>query len=148
MSSKDTSALTLPNTGHLDIEGELWRDMVEGIDRYLEVESTRLLKERDTHWDPDFGTHAAYTASIEPNRQRFREIIGLKDKREAPSMEIVEALSAVDRSGAPTLSVAGTGEGFRAYRVRWPVFSRSVRRRPSPAARIPGGCGHRRYSGL
>ncbi len=102
---------TLEGTAYLEKEGELWREMLGGIDRYLATESERLFGRRDSHWNPDFGSREAYSDSIDPNRERFRELIGLRDKRDPPSMELINQSTGEKNTDGITVS-----------RVRWHVF--------------------------
>src|SRR5258708_34045760 len=79
----------LPNTAPLTMQGDLAAQMVESIDRYLMKETQVVASKREQYWKRDASSPEAYLKSIEPNRERFRKMIGLVDQREAPHMEIL-----------------------------------------------------------
>ena len=105
----------LAGTEPLTAQGDLAAQMVDGIHRYLIQQTNASPESRRARWKPDFSSHAAYVASVEPNRERFNQIMGLIDKRipfSAPSLE-------VNLGGLP---VVATGLGFKVMSVRWPVL--------------------------
>src|SRR5437879_3795225 len=84
------AAEPLPNTQPLTTEGDLAARMVAGIDKYLMRELAASVEKRKQFWKPDYSSLDAYTKSVEPNRQRLRQILGVVDKRVAPvEMELV-----------------------------------------------------------
>lgn len=106
----------LPATAPLTAEGDLSAQMVAGIGRFLEKQTTAAESSRAQFWHPDFSSPVAYTASLEPNRQRFARMLGVIDARIAtPAIEYVSTVS-------PSALVAET-ESFSVYAVRWPVFA-------------------------
>jgi dienelactone hydrolase len=105
----------LPGTEPLTAQGDLAAQMVEGLHRYLIQQTDASVKARASRWNRDYASNAAYVASVESNRQRFRQIIGLIDKRipySAPSLEVT--------LGSSPVVVAGVG--FKVASVRWPVL--------------------------
>lgn len=108
-------AQPLPNTQPLTMAGDLADQMVAGIDRFLLRETAASVDRRASHWKRDFSSPAAYQASIAPNRERLRQIIGAQDARER-----CEALEFVATTAQPAL--VGRGEGFEVFAVRWPVL--------------------------
>ncbi len=101
-----------PATEPLTVEGDLAAEMVAGIDRFLMRELEAIAGRREEYWSPDFTSHERYAASVEPNRQRLREIIGLMDSREAVELQLTAA-------AGPEV---GTGAGYRILEVRWNVL--------------------------
>src|SRR5687767_3088438 len=71
-------AQPLPHTAPLTVQGDLSAQMIAGIDRFLERETTRVAGERDQYWRG---------SSVEPNRERFVRMIGLIDQR-VPHVEV------------------------------------------------------------
>lgn len=105
--------VTLENTRPLDGQGPLDEKMLDGLHVFIDRKLAASIETRGRHWSRDFSSTAAYETSVEPNRRRFRTIIGLVDERLPPSME---------RYGDdhnPAL-VAET-PSFRVFQVRWPV---------------------------
>jgi len=105
----------LPGTRPLPAEGDLSHEMVEAIDGFLERETARLLTVRQRHWSRDFSSAGAYTASVQPNRDRFRRYVGAVDTRPP-----VRALEFVASTASPA-DIAETDE-YNVYAVRWPAL--------------------------
>lgn len=106
---------SLPGTAPLSIKEPLDEEMVSGISRFAlrALQDSRL--QRDHKWARDFANPQAYAKSVEPNRQRFRTIIGAVDKREpADGFELV---AKVGHDG-----VVARCADFVIYAVRWPVL--------------------------
>ena len=105
----------LPGTEVLTREGDLAAQMVEGIHRYLARQTAASVEKRGAVWNRDYSSRAAYEASVAPQRERFRQIIGLMDPRipfSAPQLEIT--------LGGPSMVAAG--DGYKVLSVRWPVL--------------------------
>lgn len=106
----------LPNTQPLTMEGDLSAQMVEGIDRFFSREIENSIAVRPKFWHRDFSSPDAYEKSIQPNRERFRKMIGAVDERLA-----VKALELIGTSDTPA-KIAET-ENCEIFAVRWPVFA-------------------------
>ena len=104
----------LPNTAPLEESADFAATMVEGIDRWLMQAIGASTGQRASKWQRDVSSHAAYLESIAPNRERFARIIGLKDARVAPGMELI---ASPGRSSL--LARAGNCE---VHAVRWSVL--------------------------
>lgn len=107
----------LNGTELLKSEGDLAAQMVADISRFLDREIAASTRRRVKHWKRDFSSRKAYTESVEPNRQRFRRIIGADEKREAPELQKV----AIDGQVNSSDFAAGAGPGYKAFTVRWKV---------------------------
>jgi len=105
----------LPGTAPLTLTGDLSAQMVAGVDKFLERELEAALVVRPQYWKRDSATREAYAASVAPNREHLRQIIGAADSR-LP----VRALEFVGDTATPA-KLADTGE-FEIFVVRWPVF--------------------------
>lgn len=105
---------SLPNTAPLDWEGDLASRMITGIDGFLLSQIEASIPARTNYWKRDLTNHEAYIKSIEKNRERFQDIIGLtKDKRfEEPRFEIIQRQERIDVRG----------QDFVMYTVRWRAF--------------------------
>ena len=109
------SLTPLPGTEPLTAQGDLAAQMVEGLHRYLLQRTNASVETRASRWKRDYSSQAAYEASVKPNREQLRQIIGLIDERvpyPAPNLEVTLGSS----------SAVATGEGFKAASVRWPVL--------------------------
>lgn len=104
----------LPDTASLTWEGDLSEKMMDGLHTFIERKIARSVESRARHWKRDDSSLEAYARSIEPNRQRFRKIIGLVDPRVAVRMERVG-----DDDNPAQLAET---DRYRVYQVRWPVL--------------------------
>ena len=104
----------LANTARLEMEGDLSARMVEGIDRWLTRETERVAGDRASRWKRDFSSVKAYLASVAPQRQRLREIIGAVQPVATSSMQVVTDL--------PLRPEPPAGRTYTAQTVQWPVM--------------------------
>ncbi|MBM3845588.1 MAG: hypothetical protein FJ405_04790 [Verrucomicrobia bacterium] len=84
-------------------------------DGVIDDEIQRATAARSRHWHRDFSSAESYDRSIETNRFRFSQIIGVRDARvpfESPSL-----LATVDQP-----ALAARGKTYDVHRVRWPAF--------------------------
>jgi dienelactone hydrolase len=105
----------LPQTAALDWpEEDLSARMMDGAHRFVERQIVETQARAGRYWKYDRSSAAAWNASVQDNRDRLREIIGVVDVRLPPRLE---------RFGddeRPAL-VAETSR-YRVYQVRWPVL--------------------------
>lgn len=88
--------------------------LMDGAHKFVERKISESELKRSTHWQRDFSSPEAYAKSVEPNRERFRTIIGAVDARLAPGME------RYGDDDHPAL-VAESSK-VRVWQVRWPVL--------------------------
>ena len=105
----------LPATQPLTWTDDIASRMVDGADRFLLSEIEKSIERRPSYWNRDISSAAKYDASIEPNRNRLRHILGVRDPRE--TFDSPQLLGTV---AEPAL--VGQGAGFKAFAVRWPAF--------------------------
>jgi dienelactone hydrolase len=110
------AAQSLPGTKPLEAKGDLAAQMVSGIDKYLDRETAAAVEKRKAFWKPDFSSPQAYEKSVQPNRDRLAQILGVVDKR-LP----VRELEYVSTTGTESL-VGEAGGYYKVYAVRWPVL--------------------------
>ncbi len=89
----------LPGTAPLTMQGDLAAQMVDGINDYLVRATAESIAKRPAA----------------PSRERLKKIIGAVDPR-VPDVRI--ELVATTRTSA----LIATGNGYKVYAVRWPVF--------------------------
>jgi dienelactone hydrolase len=105
----------LPGTQLLQADEPLDVMMVNGIDRFALREIKAAAENRDQLWHRDYSSVADYGASIGPNRDRFRRIIGAVDQRTpARGLEFI-ATTTQD-------SLVAENRLFSIHAVRWPVL--------------------------
>jgi dienelactone hydrolase len=106
--------LGLPATAPLTWSGDLSVKMMDGAHRYAERKIRESVEARQKHWARDLSSQAAYEKSVEPNRKRFAQKIGVVDARVPPAME---------RFGDdPSVGLVAEAEAYQVYQVRWPVL--------------------------
>lgn len=105
----------LQGTALLTYEGDLAAQMVEDLDNYVSRAIETAVEIRESLWHRDYSSHAAYTESVEPNRQRFRKQIGCYDER-LP----IDAISYLGTT--KTSAHIAKGENYTVSRVQWQVF--------------------------
>jgi len=109
-----TDTNPLPGTESLDWQGDLAAKMVAGVDKFLlrEIEASR--DRRSSHWKRDFSSPEAYTKSVEPNRRRLAENLGVtRDTR--PERASFEYADSIPGPRAET-------KDFTIRQVRWRAF--------------------------
>lgn len=104
----------LENTQPLTVQGDLAELMVAGIDKFLMRQIEEVKNQRGSRWNRDFSSPENYIKSVEPNRQRFKKIIGVVDPREKPVMQLIATTS------QPAL--IGESDNFKIMAVRWNVI--------------------------
>jgi len=105
----------LSGTTRLNVSEEELPDLLmDGAHQFVERKIAESVASREKLWKRDFSSPEAYTASVEPNRQRFKEIIGVVDERLPTAMEQYG-------SDAWPAVVAQT-DLYRIEQVRWPVL--------------------------
>ncbi len=108
------SGQTLPGSQPLTWEGDLSERMMDGAHRFVERKIGESVASRQTHWKRDFSSRQAYEASIGPNRERFKKIIGVVDPR---------VPTAIERFGEDASSgLVAEALNYRVFQVRWPVL--------------------------
>ena len=103
----------LPGTAELTWEGDLSARMVAGIDRFLMRRLEAAPAGRAAFWNRDFSSEDGYARSVEANRERFRKIIGVVDRRSPARLEFLSA-----EGGAPLAQ----SDSVTVWRVRWDVL--------------------------
>jgi dienelactone hydrolase len=117
MASLVADSQTLPGTQPLIREGDLASQMLDGMDHFLLQELAASVERRGSRWKRDFSSPQAYGKSVAGNRERFRRIIGLIDKR-IPFDAPVSVAPISERGWI------AAGSGYKVYTVRWPVLER------------------------
>ena len=107
-------AQTLPGTQPLTWEGDLSQRMMEGAHLFVERKIAESVQTRSKYWSRDLSSGPAYEKSVEPNRERFKKIIGVVDSRAPVVME-----RCGDEDNPALVAETGT---YRVYQARWPVL--------------------------
>src|SRR5262249_858520 len=106
-------AQALAGTKLLEGKHDFAKVMVDGIDHYLTKQTELAAKQRAKSWQPDFSSVGAFNKSVQPNRERFRKIIGAIDQRLPVTMA---KIATVEQS-----SLVPQTKFSKAYTVPWTV---------------------------
>ena len=104
----------LAGTAVLDWTDDISVRIVDEAHRLLDRKTAESVKSREKYWQRDFSSPEAYEKSIEPNRERFKKMIGVVDPRVPVVME------RFGDDDNPAL-VAETDK-YRVWQVRWTVL--------------------------
>jgi len=120
----------MPGTKELLPGGDRSRKMLDGAHLLIDKKIDQSIANRSAFWKRDFSSTKAYEQSVEPNRKRFMQSIGVEDKS-APFLNFNVGLE--DKNPAVNLEkisfnndpalVAETPK-YRIFQVRWPVLNR------------------------
>ena len=116
----------LAGTGSLTWSGPLDVRQREGCHRFIERKIEESLETRKQYWSRDISSAEAYSRSVQPNRERFKRLIGVVDER------LPVAMTRFGDDANPAV-VAETST-YVVYQVRWPVLAHaepSIRMNPS-----------------
>jgi len=104
----------LPGTRPLTWTDDLSIKMMDGAHRYAERKISDSVSTRQKSWTRDVSSRQAYEKSVEPNRMRFMQKIGVVDVRMPAVME---------RFGDDfAVGLLSETAAYRVYQVRWPVL--------------------------
>jgi dienelactone hydrolase len=91
---------------------DVW--LMDGAHRFVERKIEESLNFRDTLWSRDFSSPVAYRQSIQPNRERFKKIIGVVDERLPPYLE--------QFGSQESPAIVASTENYDILQVRWDVM--------------------------
>ena len=109
---------------------EVSANMLEGAHRFIETKIRESIDKRSKFWKRDFSSRDAYTQSVEPNRKRFMQYIGVDDKREplinfkAGFKDVYPPVAMEKISTNDDHELIAETSQYRVYQVRWPVLNR------------------------
>jgi dienelactone hydrolase len=109
------SADPLPNTKPLTTEGDLAKQMVDGIHRYLDRELEAAPAKRWKLWEEAFKSKDNLAKAIPAKRERLKQILGVVDPRVPPKLEYV--------GGPGQPSLLAELDGCKIHAVRWAVLN-------------------------
>lgn len=111
-------------------EGDLSIKILDGAHRFIDQKIKQSAEHRSKLWTRDTSSKEAYERSVEPNRKRFMQYLGVQNKNEPinnNNVGYIEKHPAVlmekySLNNDPEL-IAETSK-YRIYQVRWPVLNR------------------------
>jgi dienelactone hydrolase len=126
----DTLPVALPGTGPLTwnlTPQEVSRKMLDGAHLYIDEKIKASRSTRAQAWKRDFASRNAYERSVDPNRKRLMDILGIADR--SPSAPAYHPL-ADDSTPVLMQKISRLGDGdvvaetdkYKIYQVRWRVY--------------------------
>lgn len=100
-----------PLTGNEDLSAK----MVTGINDFLIQETERKTLQRESHWQRDFSSAAAFDQSVSVKRSELRTLLGVADERIQPVLQIAT------RNNLTPYTIIEKGYSISA--VRWTVMN-------------------------
>jgi dienelactone hydrolase len=114
-SARDISAQSLPNAKPLTAGGDLAKQMVDGIHKYLDRELESAPAKRWKLWEEAFKSKDNLVKAIPAKRERLKHILGVVDPRVPPKLEYV--------GGPDQPSLLAELDGCKIHAVRWAVLN-------------------------
>jgi dienelactone hydrolase len=108
-------AARLAGTQPLTLSGDIAAQLVDGVDRFLLRETDQSAQRRAGYWKRDFSSPEAYNKSVEPNRERLRRVLGIRDPR-------VDDTTPQFLATPTEPALVARSDRFEAYAVRWACF--------------------------
>ncbi|MER3416684.1 MAG: hypothetical protein C4297_10805 [Gemmataceae bacterium] len=105
----------LPGTEPLTESGDLARLLVDGLHRYLDRRTRQVAADRRHRWRLDFSSAQAYARSVEPMRQRLRQVLGMA----AQPIDQVHVRTEVVLGPLERTPILAESARIRAYAIRW-----------------------------
>lgn len=106
---------TLSGTQPLTMDRDIASEMIDGIDRFLLRQIEEAESKRGRYWKRDTSSWDAFEKSVEPNRERLKFMLGVRDERVSPiTMQPVATLT--------DDGVIAESEQFQVIKVRWSVL--------------------------
>lgn len=105
----------LPNTKPLTAEGDLAKQMVDGIHKYLDRELEAAPGKRWKLWEEDFKSKENLVKAIPAKRDRLKHILGVVDPRVPPKLEYI--------GGPNQPPLLAELDGCKIHAVRWAVLN-------------------------
>jgi len=120
----------LPGTKLLGWQGDFSAMMMDSAHLFIERKIDESLAERINYWKRDFTSPKAYDLSVDPNRKRFMNCIGVEDKNEP---FINYRIGMEDRNPPVYIEkysvnddpeIIAEAPSYRVFQVRWPVLNK------------------------
>ncbi len=120
----------LPGTRQLTWQGDLSVRMLDGAHKFINANIDQSVSNRLKLWNRDLSSTSAYEKSIEPNRMRFSQYIGIEDKSKSSANYNVGLeekhpevfMQKISINNDPEL-IAETAK-YKVYQVKWPALNR------------------------
>ena len=88
----------LANTKPLERNGDIASQLVEGVDRFLLKAISEALETRSQQWNRNVTSRSSYQASIEPNIEELKRILGVIESDLTPELHIRSSLEDAPQS--------------------------------------------------
>lgn len=104
----------LAGTRPLEMDDDIASKLVDGVDRFLLQQTELAAQQRETFWQRDTKSDAAYEKSIAEKRAKLGHLLGVRDPRHKTIQ--FQRSTAIDQP-----AILATSDRFDVLAVRWPV---------------------------
>ncbi|PQO37623.1 hypothetical protein DTL21_06670 [Bremerella cremea] len=104
----------LAGTRPLEMDDDIASKLVDGVDRFLLQQTELAAQQRETFWQRDTKSEAAYEKSIAKKRAKLGHLLGVRDPRHETIQ--FQRSTAIDQP-----AILATSDTFDVLAVRWPV---------------------------
>lgn len=107
----------------LQLKGDVASEMISGIDKFLLRETLRARTNRSQYWNINTTSEHAYLTSVQGNRNRLKEVLGIRAARVDFNSLTVSNSFDLPKSASST-SIGGrvaSTQSVDIYAVSWPV---------------------------
>lgn len=104
----------LAGTRPLEMDDDIASKLVDGVDRFLLQQTELAAQQRETFWQRDTKSDAAYEKSIAEKRAKLGHLLGVRDPRHETIQ--FQRSTAIDQP-----AILATSDTFDVLAVRWPV---------------------------
>ncbi|MCW3089792.1 MAG: hypothetical protein JWP81_861 [Ferruginibacter sp.] len=120
----------MPETKALTYNGSMPAFLMKGAQKFIEQKIDESVAGRSSIWKRNFSSRQAYEQSVESNRRRLMQYIGIEDKTQSYTNYNVglkdqyPEVSMQKVSGVNDAELVAETATYRVYQVRWPVLNR------------------------
>jgi dienelactone hydrolase len=106
---------------------EVSRKMLDGAHAFIDEKIRRARDGRGRLWKRDFSSRTAYERSVDPNRKRLMDILGIRDKSGGvpayhPLSNVAMPASMEKLSPAGNSDMVAETDKYQVYQIRWPAL--------------------------
>lgn len=118
-----------PGTKALTIQGDLSVRMLDGAHKFIEQKIKDAAAERNQFWKRNTTSASLYNTSVNENRKKLGEIIGLNNDGDAGGFRILrdknaEPVTMIKYAGVNEQELLAETRKYRVFRVKWNVRSK------------------------
>ena len=111
-------------TEPLDWEGDIAARLLDGAHRFVDRKLSESRQHRNSFWTRSFASRDAYATALEPHRERLRDMLGMREARKGPNVEVIVPVGTPVELATSNGTANDRSRPYRIQPVRWnPVGS-------------------------